>query len=642
MLHRMITNSNTGDRKPQRAASSSPSLPKKHPAPRTNHPRHERSRSGGSRGHHAPRAPKQFGYVRSPYIPHVQKGGHNPKEPHIRVVPLGGLEEVGRNMMYFEYIDPASEHNGKILIVDMGLQFPEENMPGIDYIVPQIASLKPKKDKIVGIMITHAHYDHIGAIPHLMLELGMDIPMYGTDITCAIIKRRQEDFKGGRHALNLKVIQNDTRLQIGPYALTFFGVSHNIPGSVGVIIKTPIGVLVHTGDFKIDLRSDIAGHTEIEKIKGLGKENVLLFMSDSTNARESGAQYSEVDIQYEIEEIIKNSTGRLFFGTFASLLGRLNEIIALAEKYNKKIIIEGRSMRQNVAIATELGYMKYGPKTIIPVEEAGNYPKEDLLILATGAQGEDNAVLMRIVNKRHKYLRIEPGDTVVFSSSVIPGNERSVQALTDKLYRDGADVINYRMLDIHAGGHAKQEDLKMVLELVKPRFFMPIEGNHAFLKIHAKLARQVGMTDNQILVADNGQVVLATATSAVLTDEYVPANYVMVDGLGVGDVQEVVLRDRQAMASDGIFVIITVIDGQTGKVKGSPDIISRGFVYLRESQELMHETRRRIRKVVEEITAEQHPINFQYIKDNLRDRIGQFLFQRTERRPMVLPVVIEV
>lgn len=638
----MITNNHSRDRKPHRAASSSSSHPKKHPAHRTNHPRHARSRSGGSRGHHAPRAPKQFGYIRSPYIPHVQKGAHAPKEPHIRVVPLGGLEEVGRNMMYLEYVDPNSQHNGKILIVDMGLQFPEENMPGIDYIVPQIASLKPKKDNIVGVMITHAHYDHIGAIPHLMLELGMDIPMYGTDITCAIIKRRQEDFKSGRHELNLKVIDNDTRLQIGPFALTFFGVSHNIPGSVGVIIKTPIGVLVHTGDFKIDLRSDIAGRTEIEKIKGLGKENVLLFMSDSTNARESGAQYSEIDIQYEIEEIIKNSTGRLFFGTFASLLGRLNEIIALAEKYNKKIIIEGRSMKQNVIIATELGYMKYNPKTIIPVEEAGNYPKEDLLILATGAQGEDNAVLMRIVNKRHKHLRIEPGDTVVFSSSVIPGNERSVQALTDKLYRDGADVINYRMLDIHAGGHAKQEDLKMVLELVKPRFFMPIEGNHSFLKIHAKLARQVGLTDDQILVADNGQVVVTTANSAVLTDEYVPANYVMVDGLGVGDVQEVVLRDRQAMASDGIFVIITVIDGQTGKVKGSPDIISRGFVYLRESQELMHETRRRIRKVVEEITAEQHPINFQYIKDNLRDRIGQFLFQRTERRPMVLPVVIEV
>lgn len=299
-------------------------------------------------------------------------------------------------------------------------------------------------------------------------------------------------------------------------------------------------------------------------------------------------------------------------------------------------------MKNNVAIATELGYIKQTKNTIISIEDMDKYPKEDIIILATGAQGEDNAVLMRIVNKRHRFLKIEPGDTVVFSSSVIPGNERSVQALTDKLYRDGADVINYRMLDVHAGGHAKQEDLKDFMKMVKPRFFMPIEGNHAFLRIHAKLAREVGFEDDHIVVADNGQVVVATKDKAILTDEYVPANYVMVDGLGVGDVQEVVLRDRQAMASDGIFVMIIVIDASTGKIIGSPDIISRGFVYLRESRELMMETRRRIRKSVETVTKEMHPINFAHVKERLRDQIGQFLFQRTERRPIVLPVIIEV
>ncbi|MFC1595109.1 ribonuclease J [Patescibacteria group bacterium] len=567
---------------------------------------------------------------------------HSLRIPHVRIVPLGGLEEVGRNMCYLEYIDPRSPSNGDIIIIDMGLQFPEENMPGIDYIVPNIASLRAKKHKIKGIIITHAHYDHIGAIRHLVPELGVNIPVYGTDITIAIIKRLQEDFKNSNHQLNLKEISNDTRLKVGAFKLEFFGVSHNIPGSVGVVIHTPVGIIVHTGDFKLDTKSDIAGRTEIEKIKALGSKKVLLLMSDSTNAREVGHQFSEIEIQMELENIIKDAKGRLIIGTFASLLGRLNEIMQIAEKHKKKVAIDGRSMKINVEIARRLGYMKFNSKIVIPVEEVKDYPPNKIVILGTGAQGEDNAVLMRIVDKRHKYLRIEPGDTVVFSSSVIPGNERSVQALTDKLYRDGAEVINYRMLDIHAGGHAKQEDLKSLLKYVKPSYFMPIEGNHSFLKIHAKLAKETGMKDNQILIPDNGQVVVATKDGVKTTEERLPANYVMVDGLGVGDVQEIVLRDRQVMAGDGIFVVIVVIDSQTGKVRGSPDIISRGFVYLKESKELLNDTRKRVRKIIEEITREMHPINFQYIKENLRDKIGQSLYQKTQRRPMVLPVIIEV
>lgn len=566
------------------------------------------------------------------------------RESYVRVVPVGGLEEVGRNMIYLEYVDkdPRSPMNGDIIIIDMGLQFPEENMPGIDYIIPNIASLIPKRKNIKGVVITHAHYDHIGGIPHLMPRLGIHIPLYATDITLAIIKKRQEDFKNDSQQLNLKEITNETKLRIGAFHVEFFGVSHNVPGSVGVVVHTPVGIMIHTGDFKLDLQSDIAGRTEIEKIKALGEKNVLLLMSDSTNAREPGKQFSEIEIQHEMENIIANAKGRTIIGTFASLLGRLNEILQLAEKHKKKVVIDGRSMKINIEIARKLGYMKFDSKILIPVEEVKDYPANKILILATGAQGEDNAVLMRIVNKRHRILKIEPGDTVVFSSSVIPGNERSVQALTDKLYRDGADVINYRMLDIHAGGHAKQEDLKTMIQLIKPRYFMPIEGNHSFLKIHAKLAREVGIENDHILVPDNGQVVEATKDKVVKTEERLPANYVMVDGLGVGDVQEVVLRDRQMMAGDGIFVIIAVIDAQSGKVKGSPDIISRGFVYLRESKELLHDTRRRVIKTVEDITSEMHPINFQYIKESLRDKIGQYLYQKTQRRPMVLPVVIEV
>lgn len=567
---------------------------------------------------------------------------HKKTEPFVRVVPLGGVEEVGRNMMYFEYVDNSSPYNGDIIIIDMGLQFPEENMPGIDYIIPNIESLIMKRHKIKGVVISHAHYDHIGAIPHLMPVLGGHIPIFGTDITLAIIKKRQEDYKEKSVRLNLQAVDNKTKIILGPYTLEFFNVSHNIPGSVGTVINTNIGSFVHIGDFKIDLKSNIGGTTEIERLKDLQERKILMLFSDSTNAREPGSQFSEEDIKIEIEEIIKNAAGRLIIGIFASHLGRLNQIIQLAEKCGKKVIVEGRSMRNNIAIGKELGYVSFNPKTIIPVEEAGNYPQNEIVILATGAQGEDNAVLMRIVNREHKHLKIESNDTVVFSSSVIPGNERTVQNLTDKLYRDGAEVINYKMLDVHAGGHAKQEDLKMLLDLIKPKYLMPIEGNHSFLKIHAKVAESAGFDKNKVIIADNGQVIEARENDVHKTHEYVPANYVMVDGLGIGDVQEIVLRDRQMLAEDGIFVIIAVVDSQTGKVKGSPDIISRGFVYLRESKDLLKSARIILRKTIEEKTSQMHPVNWTYIKDLVKEEIGKFLFKKTERRPMVLPVIIEV
>ncbi len=545
--------------------------------------------------------------------------------------------------MYLEYIDPGSQFNGDIIIIDMGLQFPEDNMPGIDYIIPNVKSLIPKKRKIRGILITHAHMDHIGGIPYLMRELGHQIPIFGTDLTLAIIAKRQEEFRTGSNGeLNLQEVSNDTKLDLGAFQIEFFGVSHNIPGSLGVVAHTPIGTLAHTGDFKIDIRSSIAGVTELDKLKRLGDDGVLLLMSDSTNAKEPGRQFSEVEIQHEMEDIIKNAPGRLIIGTFASLLGRLNEIIQLAEKHDKRVAVDGRSMRTNIEIASRLGYMKINPAIMIDPTEVKDFPKNKIIILVTGAQGEENAVLMRIVSKRHKVLKIESGDTVVFSSSVIPGNERQVQYLTDKLYRDGADVINYRMLDIHAGGHAKQEDLKLLIQTVRPKYLMPIEGNHSFLKIHAKVALDAGMKRENIVIADNGQIVEASRDRVAKTNEFVPANYVMVDGLGVGDVQEVVLRDRQMLAGDGIFVVIAVVDSQTGKVRGSPDIISRGFVYLRESKELLFQARQVTKRIIEDATSNMHPVNWEWVKDNLRDKLGQFLFSKTERRPMVLPVVIEV
>ncbi len=558
-----------------------------------------------------------------------------PKTPSLRIIPLGGLEEVGRNMAVFEY-------QNDIVIVDMGLQFPEEDMPGIDYIIPNITYLLPKRKNIRGVIITHAHYDHIGAIPHLMPQLGGNIPIYASDITCAIIKRRQEDYKHYGTQLDLNQITNDTKLELGAFKVSFFGVSHNVPGSVGVILETPVGIVVHTGDFKIDLKSDIAGRTEVEKIKTLGKRNVLALMSDSTNAREAGHQFSEEDIKVELEQIIRDAKGRIILGTFSSLLGRLNQIIQLAEKYKKKVAIVGRSMRVNIEIGRELGYMQFNPRTIVQPQDIHRYPPEKLTILATGAQGEDRAALMRIANREHRFVKIQAGDTVIFSSSVVPGNERTVQRLTDKLYREGAEVINYRMLDIHAGGHAKREDLKTMVEWIHPQYLIPIEGNHSFLKMHAKAAVEAGFDPKRIIIADNGQVIEARPGEVRLTQEGVSANYVFVDGLGVGDVGEVVLRDREALAQDGMFVIIATLDSETGKLRGSPDIISRGFIYLRENQELLKQVRDKIRDIIHAASTPEETLNPQYIRDMLREKIGQYLFSKTQRRPMVLPVVIEV
>lgn len=550
----------------------------------------------------------------------------------LRVIPVGGVEEVGRNMTLIEYKDD-------IIIVDMGLQFPEEDMPGIDYIIPNIQYLRGKEQNIRGAIITHAHYDHIGGIPHLAPKLG-NPDLYGTDITIAIIKKRQEEY-GSK--LNTHVITNDTKLKLGIFRVEFFGVSHNIPGSLGVIIHTPEGIVIHTGDFKIDEKSDIAGVTELDKLARLAREKrPLLLLSDSTNAREAGHQFSEVEIKVELEKVIAEAEGRIIMGTFASLLGRLKEVIQIALKHKKKIVIEGRSMRSNIEIARELGYLELPKNAVIQAEEIHRYKPHEIIVLATGAQGEDRAVLMRIANREHRVIRIEKGDTFVFSSSVIPGNERSVQRLTDKLYREGANVINYKMLDIHAGGHAKQEDLKKLMKIAKARFVMPIEGNHSFLKIHGGLAREIGYEENQVLFADNGQVCECKDGVCRMTNERIPSNYVFVDGLGVGDIGEVVLRDRQMLSEDGIFVIIAIVDSKTGKVRGSPDIISRGFIYLKENQQLLKETRQKIKQIVENKATGEMTLNPEYIKNNLRDKIGQFLFSKTERRPMVLPVVIEV
>jgi ribonuclease J len=568
---------------------------------------------------------------------HIKRSVHKPpqkelREEPLRLVPLGGFEEIGRNMMFLEY-------KNEILIIDMGLQFPDDDTPGIDYIIPNVAYLEGKKKNIRGIIITHGHYDHIGAIPYLLDKIG-NPPIYATRLTKEIIMKRQEEFPNAAHPVFIPIKGGETH-RFGEYlSVTFFDVVHNIPDGVGMIIHTPIGNVVHPGEFKFDY--DHEGKPKgLEIWKQVGEQGIHTLLLDSTGAESPGFALSERIVEQELEKLFRSAEGRIFVGTFASLLDRMYEIIKIAGKIGRKVAISGLSMKSNLQIAERLGYIKIEKGLIIPIEDIDKHRDNKVLILATGAQGEKNASLMRIANGEHK-LKVKKGDMIVLSSSVVPGNERSVQNLKDNLARQGANIFHYKMLDIHSSGHAPQGELKTVMGLVKPKFFVPIHGYYFMRQQNARLAQEeLGLKPEDTLLADNGKVIELRKTSARVSNEEVPAYYVMVDGLGVGDVGEVVLRDRRTLAQEGMVVIITTLSKQTGKILKNPDIISRGFIYLKENQELLEAIRKKIRGIVGRIPNYQ-PLDADYIKTLIRDQIGQFLYNKTKRRPMVIPVIIEV
>lgn len=555
------------------------------------------------------------------------------EEMPIRIIPLGGVEEIGRNMTIIEC-------GNDIVVIDAGLEFPVEETPGIDYIIPNTKYLESRKHKIRALIISHGHLDHTGAIPYIMDMIG-NPTIYTTKLTKAMILRKQEEFP---HATKLRIeeVRSGDKIKLGALAARFFDITHTIPDAIGIIIETHIGNIIYPGDFKIE--TDAKGNPlQIDSYVKIGKENNLALLLESTNAEVPGFSIPEKTVQRNLEKIISEAKGRVITGTFSSLLERIIELIKIAEKYDRKVVIDGFSMKTNVEIAKELGYFKPKENAIISVERINDYPPEKILAICTGAQGEENAALMRIANRRHKHIKIQKEDTIVLSSSIIPGNERSIQNLKDNLARQGAKIIHYKVADVHASGHAYQEELKMMTKMINPKFLIPIHGYYFMLKNNADLAESIGMrAENIVPPLRNGSIIEVTKNKIRTLKESAPANYVMVDGLGVNDVKEIVLRDRQMLAQDGIFVIITVIDSQTGKVKNSPDIISRGFIYLRESQELLKQTRQLIKKTVEDATGKMHPINVTYVKDLLKERVGKFLFQKTKRRPMVLPVLLEV
>lgn len=558
-----------------------------------------------------------------------------PLGDNIRIIPLGGVEEIGKNMTVIEYGED-------IVVIDMGFQFKEEDTPGVDYILPNFKYLEDRKDRVRGVIITHGHLDHIGAIPYIMDRIG-NPPIYTRNLTAIMINKRQEEFPH-LPALNIKVIEKDEAITIGKLKVEFFAVTHTIPDSMGAIINTPYGAIVHTGDLKVDHEDGTPLDSEVKEFSKFKDKKVLLLMSDSTNVENPGFSLPERVVHQNIEKIIKEATGRLIIGTFSSLLERIIKIVEISEKYNKKVVIEGRSMRNNIEIVKQLGILKTKDNTLISTEDMENYPPDKIVAIATGAQGDEFAALMRMATKTHKLFKINKRDTILLSSSVIPGNERAVQKLKDNLSRQGARIIHYRISDIHSSGHANREETAWIHRQIKPKFFMPVHGYHYMLTVHCEIAESTGILEKNIIIPDDGSIIEIQdqGEKIVKLKEKAPASLVLVDGFSIGDIQEVVIRDRQMLAQDGMFVIIASVNSTTGKLRKSPDIISRGFVYLRESQELLRETRFVIKKTVEESSKNMHPINFELIKANVTDNVSRFLFQQTAKRPMVIPVIIGV
>ena len=554
----------------------------------------------------------------------------------VRVIPVGGVEEVGKNMTMVETKDD-------IIVLDAGFQFvsDENDAPGINYILPNTQYLEQNKHKIKGLVITHGHLDHIGGIPFLIERLG-NPPIYTRYLTSLMILKRQEEFPH-LPKVTIHVIEPWERVKLGETYVKTFPVTHSIPDSMGVSIETKHGNVVVSGDLKLDhVDGDPAQH-EKDVWGRLAKDNNLLFIADSTNAEKNGFSIPEIRVHTNIEEIIRDVKGRLIIGTFASQFARMIHIISICEKLGKKVVTEGRSIKTNLEIAQHAGILTVKKDTMIPVQEIGNYPADRIVIISTGAQGEEFAALMRIATKQHKFITLTDRDTIMLSSSVIPGNELSVQKLKDNLYRRGAHIIHYRASDVHSTGHGNSGELVWINQQVGARFFMPAYGYHSMLCCHAEAVTEAGFPKDHVILADNGMVIdIKNGTDLNILKDKAPSEIMMVDGFTVGTRQEVVLRDRQSLAQDGMFVIIATVDAKTGRLRKSPDIISRGFVYLRESQGLLSEARVLIKKTVEESTENMHPINLDYVKDQITDSVTGFLLQKTNKTPMVIPVLIGV
>ncbi len=611
-----------GNRPPHTAPGGRPSRERRRPL----HLRPARPPRGRTRVEHQSAASTRTRVASTPVPP--------PAADTVRIIPLGGVEEIGRNMT-------AVEVGNDIFILDCGFQFGEDTTPGIDFILPNTGYLEERREKIRGIFISHGHLDHIGGIPYIIDRIG-NPTIYTRRLTGKMIQKRQEEFTQTT-PVTVREVEKDEVVKLGASTIRFFGVTHTVPDAMGIIIETPWGDVVFTGDIKLN-HLDGDPSDEEKREFGIFKERkVLALLMDSTNIGQPGFSIPESVVYSTLDKVVKDSKGRLIIAMFASHLERLIRVVASAEEYGKKIVIDGRSMRTNIEIAREIGLIKYKDDTVIQVEDMARFPKENIVILATGAQGDEFASLARIGNKTHKGIRLEPTDTIVFSASVIPGNERAVQKLKDNLSRQGAHIITYQASDVHTSGHGYREEAAWIHRQIQPKFFIPVHGYHFMLRIHADLAVEMGVEPQNVCIPDNSSVIDIIGGEKMSKHAIkAPSELRVVEGQTVSELSDVLMRDRKALGLEGFCVVVATVDRRTGKLHKSPDIISRGFVYLRDNKDLMDQTRLIIRKSVEDSIRNPRAVDLDIARDDLAETVSRFLLSKTMKRPIVIPVIVSI
>ncbi len=551
------------------------------------------------------------------------------EQKKLQIIPLGGLGEIGKNMTAFRYGD-------EIIVIDAGLMFPEDDMLGIDLVIPDITYLLENRDKIKAIFLTHGHEDHIGALPYVMKQI--DVPVYGTALTLGILHGRLKENRVS--SANLQTVKPGDIIKAGVFTVDFIRVNHSIPDAVALAITTPMGVVIHTGDFKIDHTPVDGEVTEFSKFAEYGNRGVLALLADSTNAERPGFTASEKVVGQTFDDEFRSAKKRIIVATFSSNVHRIQQVVDAAVKYKRKVAVIGRSMINVVNIAKELGYLKAPEGVIIDIDETRNYSDEQIVIITTGSQGEPMSALTRMALNDHKKVNIKPGDTVIISATPIPGNEKLVSRTINHLYKLGAEVIYEKSNGVHVSGHASQEEIKLIHNLVRPQFFIPVHGEYRHLMKHAGIAESLGMPKENILIAENGSIIEVKKTGISLNGK-VPSGKVLVDGLGVGDVGNIVLRDRRQLSQDGIMIVVVTVDKENCHIVSGPDIVSRGFVYVREAEGLMEDAQEKVRAALERC-EEQKVSEWSVIKSTVRDTLGRFLFEKTRRRPMILPIIMEI
>lgn len=548
----------------------------------------------------------------------------------LKIIPLGGLNEIGKNITAFEY-------NDEIIVVDCGLSFPGEELLGIDVVIPDVTYLKRNIEKVKGILFTHGHEDHIGAVPYVLKDVN--VPLYGTKLTLGLIEKKLTEHKGIDN-VQLNVVKPGDVVKLGKFSVEYIRVSHSIPDACSLCITTPMGKIVHTGDFKVDYTPIDGQIIDLGRFAEIGREGVLLLMAESTNVERKGYSMSESTVGRSFEDIFRETDSRIIVASFASNIHRVQQIINAAQMYGRKVVFSGRSMVNVSQVAMDLGYLKVNSDTIIDIKDMDRYPENEIVIITTGTQGEPMSALNRMAKAEHRNAEIIPGDLVILSSSPIPGNEKSVKKVINLLYERGADVIYESLADVHVSGHACQEELKLIHSLVKPKYFIPVHGEFTMLKAHEHLALQLGMSREDIFILSNGNPLEITKEGAK-TGKPVNSGSVLIDGLGVGDVGNIVLRDRKHLSEDGLMVVVVALNKETGQIASGPDIISRGFVYVRESEALMDGAREVVDKAIKDC-LESNVREWSSLKNSIKNSLKDYLYHHTMRTPMILPIIMEV